>query len=194
MQFLDAEVLSTFIKDSTQKQKNYIGKKIVEFIFILFYKHCIFYTDIHYGNFLVKDKDKLAVIDFGAISKFEPELLSNIKNLHKIMFTDDKIGFYQIVEDLGILTSKTSLESKEYMYSYFKMQFKPFTCDKMFNFSDEYIALTLEKNMDLLKQWELPPGMIHLNRIPYGLYNLLNKLNVTANVTKIVRKLLTEDI
>ena len=82
MEYIDAEGLTSFIENSTQEEKNLIGKYIVEFIFVNFYKHGIFYSDIHYGNFLIKDKQVLYVTDFGCINNIDDILLNNLKNLH----------------------------------------------------------------------------------------------------------------
>lgn len=181
MYFLKGVSLPSFIKKSTQDERNIIGKQIVKFIFTNMYKHSIFYTDIHYGNFLIQNNNKLSVVDFGSIAKIENTLLKQLIYLHKTMYSDDKDTFYKIVTDIGILNENVSEKSKLYMYNYFKLQFLPWISKEEFHFSDEYVLTAMEKNIELMRQWTLPPNMVHFNKVPYGLVHILNKLNITAN-------------
>ena len=136
MEFIEGENLNIFIANSTQEERNNIGKYMVEFIFTNLYKEGIFYSDIHYGNFIVKNKSVLYIMDFGCINDINDELLKNLRDLHISMINDDKELFYSLVENMGIIKNTISDESKEYIYNYFKIQYEPWTSEE-FNFTKE---------------------------------------------------------
>jgi len=183
MKYIDAEDLSVFIETSTQDDRNRIGMYIFEFIFTNFYKHGIFYSDIHYGNFLIKDKNILYVTDFGCINIINDDFLDKILSLHRAIQTQNEDAFYQIVKDIGILKDNISLKSKEYMWEYFKLQYLPWT-EEEFEFTTEWIAKAMYKDPVLMNEWILPQNCVYLNKIPFGLFHILNKLKVKCRFKK----------
>lgn len=190
MYYINADSLNTFILNSTQDERNNIGNYIVEFIFTNMYNNKIFYSDIHYGNFLIKDNKKLYVMDFGCINSINDELLENIKNLHISILDKNIVDFYNIVEKMGIINSKTiSEKSKDYIYYYFNLQFTPLISED-FQFTEEWLTKSVYKETELMKEWQLPPNMVYLNKIPYGLYHILTKLNLKCNFIPFFNKLL----
>ena len=190
MEFIDGESLSEFISNSTLEEKNIIGKRLVEFVFTSLYKDSIFYSDSHYGNFIIKDKSVLYVMDFGCVHKYDQNILNKLKQLHKTMILKDKSSFYEAVTDLHILNDKVVEESKEFMYEYFNNICKPWIVDEEFEFTDEWLDLTTVKNSELIKQWSVPDDIVFLSKIPFSLSYILNKLNVKANFRELFNKLL----
>ena len=117
MKFIDGENLHDFINNSSQEEINYIGLKIMEFIFVSLFKHGLFYNDIHYGNFLIENKNILHVLDFGSINHIEDEVLYNLKLLYKSLYYEDKDMVYLILEELGVLNDTINThEELEFMY------------------------------------------------------------------------------
>ena len=191
MYYIDSEGLPMFIENSTQEQRNLIGKYIVEFVFVNFYKYGIFYSDIHYGNFLIKDKDTLYVTDFGCLNYIDDSLLIKLKKLHICMINENKVSFYDIVADIGIIKDDISYESKEYIYEYFKLQYSPWMQEE-FEFTEEWLTKSVYKNPTLMKEWILPSNCVYLNKIPYGCYHILTKLGLKGNFLSFFKELLGE--
>jgi predicted unusual protein kinase regulating ubiquinone biosynthesis (AarF/ABC1/UbiB family) len=189
MNFVEADSLSYFINNSTQEERNIIGKYIVEFIFINIFKHKIFYSDIHYGNFLIKDNKKLYVMDFGCLNFVDDNMLNNLKLIHKSILNEDIDSFYYSLENLNIIDKNISTESKKYAYEYFKLQYTPWT-NKNFEFTEEWLQKSIYKNVDLMKEWTLPPNMVYLNKIPFGLFHILTKLKLNYDFTSFFKELL----
>ena len=189
MYFIDADSLTYFINNSTQEERNKIGKYIVEFIFINIFKHNIFYSDIHYGNFLIKDNKKLYVMDFGCLNFIKDDMLDNLKLIHKSILNDDVHSFYIAIENLGIIDANISIESKIYSYQYFKLQYTPWT-SKDFEFTEEWLQKSIYKDIDLMKEWNLPSNMVYLNKIPFGLFHILTKLKLKFDFTEFFKELL----
>lgn len=189
MEYIDGQVLNEFIDTSTQDERNHIGRLLVIFIFHNFFKHGIYYSDIHYGNFIVKSKNILYVTDFGCIHYLEKDLLENLINLYNVMLTDNKQEFYNVVEKMGIIKGDISNDSKEYMYYYFKIQFEPWITDE-FEFSKSWLDKALHKNLDYMKEWKLPSNLVYLNKIAYGFYYLCTKLKLKGQFVSIITNII----
>jgi predicted unusual protein kinase regulating ubiquinone biosynthesis (AarF/ABC1/UbiB family) len=185
MHFVKGESLHDFIMDSTQEQKNDIAVKLIKFVFVNIYKNKIFYSDIHYGNFLISEKSVLNVMDFGCLNEVPDSILENFKLINIALRNDDRKMFYEAIYSLGVIDDKVSEESKEYVYEYFKIQYSPWTKKGIFNFSNDFLSKSVNKNTNLMKEWKIPPSMVYLNKIPYGLFHLLNKLNATGDFSVI---------
>ena len=191
MFFVDANSLSYFIDNSTQEERNNIAEHMIRFIFTNIYKHKIFYSDIHYGNFLVKNNEELYAMDFGCLINLDDDLYSNLINLHLSVLEENIDLFYKILEDMKIINKSISEKSKIYIYEYFKLQYTPWISET-FEFNEEWFAKSDYKDTELMKEWSLPPNMVYLNKIPFGLYNILTKLKATGNFKIIFDNLLKE--
>ena len=189
MEFIDGDGIKYFIENSTQEERNHIGFSLIKFIFLNLYKYGIFYSDIHYGNFIIKDKTILYVTDFGCINYIEEELLDKLVTLHGIMISEDEENFYIIVKELGIMKDDISPESKKYMYEYFKLQYMPLSEEK-FEFTEEWLKKSVYKETELMKEWVLPSNMIYFNKICYGMYHLLTKMKVQCKFSNFFKELI----
>ena len=189
MYYVDAESLTSFIENSNQDERNKIGFYIIEFIFTNLYRDGIFYSDIHYGNFLVKDNSILYVMDYGCINDIEDELLNDLKDIHIAIINEDTEKFYSLVEKLGVIDNTITKESKEYIYNYFKLQLEPWTSNT-FEFTEEWLEKAVFKDIDLMKEWNLPSNMVYLNKIIYGLPHVLTKLKLKGSFLPFFKKLL----
>jgi tRNA A-37 threonylcarbamoyl transferase component Bud32 len=169
-----------FIKNSNQDDRNVIGNLLLKFIFESIYKHGLYYSDNHYGNFLVKDSSKLCILDFGCLGRFDLIMIHKIQAIHRSLYLKNQEIFYETMEMIGVITTETSVESREYCYEFFTLQYQPLIEDN-FVFSDEWVDRAGCKNTVLMKEWVLPKNFIYLHKIPYGLYHVLGKLKMTVN-------------
>lgn len=191
MYYIEANNLTYFINNSTQEEKNNIARDIIRFVFTNIYKHKIFYSDIHYGNFLVKNNEELYVIDFGCLINLDNDLHSNLLSLHLSILNENIDVFYTILEKMKIINESISEKSKIYMYEYFKLQYTPLISED-FEFTEDWIKKSDYKDTELMKEWNLPPNIVYLNKIPFGLYNILTKLNAKGNFKIIFDELLKD--
>lgn len=189
MEFIEGDSIKSFIENSTQEESNHIGFSLIKFIFTNLYKYRIFYSDIHYGNFIIKDKTVLYVTDFGCVNYIEEDLIKKLITLHGIMISDDEENFYIMVKELGIMKDNISPESKKYMYEYFKLQYTPLISDE-FEFTEEWLTVSAYKKTELMKEWVLPSNMIYFNKICYGMYHLLTKMKVQCKFSNFFKELI----
>ena len=184
-EFLSGQNLNEFIANSTQESKNKIALDLIKFIFTNIYKNNLFYSDSHYGNIIIQDKDVLSIIDFGCINYLPIDMVASLKKLHKSLKTQNKKLFFKILIELNIINENVSEESKEYAYNYFKIQYTPWIIEEEFEFTDEWKLKSDEKNTLLLSEWKLPSNMVYFNKIPHGLYHILQTLNAKGMFYKI---------
>jgi predicted unusual protein kinase regulating ubiquinone biosynthesis (AarF/ABC1/UbiB family) len=180
MEFIDGDVLNIFLEKSTLEEKNIIGNLIIDFIFTNFFRHRLYYSDIHYGNFIIKNNNILYITDFGCVHNLSEELLNILIELYKTMLTDNKEEFYNVLYKMNILHDKVSEESKKYAYEYFKIQFTPWISEE-FEFSEEWLKKALFKETLYMREWKLPKDYVFLNKIAYNLYYLCTKLKMKGN-------------
>jgi predicted unusual protein kinase regulating ubiquinone biosynthesis (AarF/ABC1/UbiB family) len=180
MHYMKGQSLQDFIANSDQTQRNILGNHLVKFVFENIYKHGILYSDVHYGNFLVRKDCKLGVLDFGCLHYLDKQLLSNLRKLHKSIRDNNQPDFYDIVTDMGIIKPDITEESKTYIYDYFRMQYTPWISPE-FEFTDEWLELSTNKDGKLMKEWVLQPDMVYFNKIPYGSYHIFTKLKLKGN-------------
>ena len=184
MNFVEGKCLREFIENSTQDERNKFGMCVVRFVFENIYKNGILYSDVHYGNLLVKDDSTLCVLDFGCLHKIEENLLNNFRLLHKSILEEDKESFYNIVEDMGIINKDITEKSKKYIYDYFIIQYTPWISEE-FEFTEEWLDMATNKETELMKEWVLPQDMVYFNKIPYGAYHIFTKLKLKGKFKQV---------
>lgn len=184
MYFVKGRCLRDFIDDSTQDERNKFGMCAVKFVFENIYKHGILYSDVHYGNFLVKDDSTLCVLDFGCLHDINDTLLNHVRDLHRSIRIGDKDKFYQTVEDMGIIKKDISKASRKYIYDYFCIQYEPWTSEE-FEFTEKWLDMATDKETNLMKEWTLPQDMVYFNKIPYGMYHILTKLKLKGRFREV---------
>lgn len=190
MKFIDGENLHDFINNSSQEEINYIGLKIMEFIFVSLFKHGLFYNDIHYGNFLIENKNILHVLDFGSINHIEDEVLYNLKLLYKSLYYEDKDMVYLILEELGVLNDTINThEELEFMYKFFITGLEPILNKGKFTFTTEWYSIT-DTHYSYFEKWSVPTNLVYLNKIKIGLFSLLVKMNVSGNFSDLIISLI----
>ena len=188
MNFVNGKSMYEFIENSTQDERNKFGMCVFKFVFENIYKNNILYSDIHYGNFLVKDDYTLSVIDFGCLHKIDKELVDSLIKLHKCILEKNKDSFYDIVESIGIIKKDISHKSKQYLYDYFIIQYTPLISED-FEFTEEWLSQSLYKDIELMKEWIIPDNMVYFNKIPFGAYHVFTKLKLKGNFKEIFDKM-----
>ena len=189
MYYVDGISLKNFVDNSTQEERNLVGYRMINFVFKSLYTHSILYSDCHYGNFLITKDHNVCVLDFGCIHYIDEKLIENMRKIHISLLESNKDFFYELVEEIGIIDKKISVESKEYIYEYFKLQYEPWLSED-FEFNDEWLDICSDKDTDLMKEWKLPDNMVYFNKIPYGFYHILTKMKVKGQFLNIFNSLL----
>ena len=194
MEFVkNGQSMTDFMDTATQEEISFVGNNMIRFMFTNLFKHKLIYTDFHYGNFIIEDKKKVHVLDFGSVHYVDETLHKHLFDLLDSIYMDDEDWFFQVVEKMGIIDldkHDISEESTKYMWDYFRLNMKPWiTVDENFTFTDEWVDQCGVKNMNLMKEWLLPSNVVWLNKFTHGFTHILAKMKVTGNYIDMFRQL-----
>ena len=152
------------------------------------------HADPHPGNFIISREGKLVAVDFGCIKKLPEEFYQPYFELcnSKMMLKSEKS--IAKLKDLQVLLESDTPEEHAFFTEMFTELLgiiaKPFNCD-VFDFGDDayfqQIAAISERFTDSKEYKQLNSNrgskhFIYMNRILYGLYNLLNGLRVKIKI------------
>lgn len=189
-EFMEGSDLSDFILSASQESKNKIAKDMMKFLLTNIYKHNFFYSDLHYGNVIIKN-NRLMVIDFGCLNFFDTDTIKTFIKIHKTLKNEDQEEFINALRDLGVITDKVSQESIDYAYPYFRNIYMPWLVPT-FEFTIEWWEQINYKETKLLSEWVLPPNIIYLNKLPYGFFKIMTILKATGNFAEMVDEIIKE--
>lgn len=192
-EFVEGIDLSTFIKNSTQEERNKIAIDLIRFMFGNIYNHGVFYSDSHYGNIIIKEDNTLSIIDFGCVNYIDKKMLISLKKLHKSLKKQDKEMVINVLKELGILNNEVSQKSLDYAYDYFRLQYTPWIVEKEFQFTQEWFQKADEKDVKLLSEWKLPRNMVYFEKIPWGFHHILTALNAKGLFFEVLNEIFDYD-
>jgi predicted unusual protein kinase regulating ubiquinone biosynthesis (AarF/ABC1/UbiB family) len=187
----NGQSLTEFIKTSTEDEINFFGNQLIRFMFTNLFKHNLIYTDVHYGNFIIQDKTKMVVLDFGNVYYLDKAQQHQLRMLLKSLYNQDKDVFYNTMTEMGIISSDVPIseESRDYMWVYFNLNMKPWISDEGFHFSDEWLEECSHKKVNLLKEWLLPSNIVWLNKLVHGFAHILGTIKVKGCWTPLFKEL-----
>jgi predicted unusual protein kinase regulating ubiquinone biosynthesis (AarF/ABC1/UbiB family) len=156
----------------------------------------MFNADPHPGNYLFQPDGSVTFLDFGCIQPIHGDRLDDARNLHRAALRQDEAAFRRAAA--VILESKGgSYEDAATAYS--RRCFEPVFASP-FRITAEY-ATSLVNEIKTVKDqlWakdksfvQLPAGMLFMNRLQFGFYSVLARLDVAVDYAGVERRFLTE--
>jgi len=89
MEFLDGKKLINF-KNSSQKVRNDLAKKLFMAWYFPFYKYGIIHGDPHLGNYSVDKKNNINLFDYGCVRIFPAKFVKGVIDLYFALKENDK--------------------------------------------------------------------------------------------------------
>ncbi|MDI1450733.1 AarF/ABC1/UbiB kinase family protein [Polyangium sp. 6x1] len=146
----------------------------------------MFNADPHPGNYLFQDDGSIIFLDFGCVQPIVGERLTLARDLHLAALRRDESAFGEIATKI-LLTEGGIYERMAVAYS--RRCFEPIF-GSPFRITRAYAASLVDgiremKNEVLFKKdgnfVQLPPGMLFMNRLQFGFYSVLARLDVTLD-------------
>jgi predicted unusual protein kinase regulating ubiquinone biosynthesis (AarF/ABC1/UbiB family) len=142
----------------------------------------MFNADPHPGNYMFQEDGAIVFIDFGCVQPIEGERLDLARHLHKAAILGDDAAFRRISAKI-LLTEGGAYEKTAVDYS--RLLFEPIFSSP-YRITRSYAASLVEGIKDLKdiaikgdKSFvPLPPGMLFMNRLQFGFYSVLARLDV----------------
>lgn len=155
-----------------------------------------FNADPHPGNFLFQGDGRIAFLDFGCVQMLEPERCEKARALHGAAVRRHEFDFRDAAAAL--------LQSRGGSYervatAYVRRCFEPLFASP-FHMSADYVA-ELVQGIGALKaemfakdkSFVMPPaGMAFMNRLQFGFYSVLARLDVTTDYATVEQRFLRE--
>jgi predicted unusual protein kinase regulating ubiquinone biosynthesis (AarF/ABC1/UbiB family) len=151
-----------------------------------------FNADPHPGNYLFHDDGVVTFLDFGCVQAFAGHYLEHARALHDCALNEDRDRFAHHARLLiGMKPGKLGDASLAYMFRNFAPLF-----DSPWRFTRDYTASLVEDMramghlaMKVPKRefFGLPRDMIFLNRLQFGFYSVLARLDVEVDYADVER-------
>jgi predicted unusual protein kinase regulating ubiquinone biosynthesis (AarF/ABC1/UbiB family) len=155
----------------------------------------MFNADPHPGNYLFQPEGRVVFLDFGCVQPIEGERLRRAIALHRAAGERDEAGFARAAAAiLGTQGGRWEELSIAYSRTCFEPLFRsPFRIDRAFTAS-------LAERLKAMKSEALadetfvtpPPGMVFMNRLQFGFYSVLTRLDVEVDYAGVERPFVEE--
>ena len=179
-----------FLEQADRQQRRFAALVLHDFVFDSMHRFGIFNGDPHPGNYLFEVGGVVTFLDFGCVKYFAPEFLEQVHKLNRAIVERDMGAFDHYVHELGIVLPGASYD-REFTWDFFSYHAAPFAEDRVFEFSRDYVARAGKvMSFSNLKRLNLPPDMLLLNRITFGLNAIFARLGAAINCHRLYRRYL----
>lgn len=197
MDWIEGQHLREWLQTNpSQEIRNRIGQALWDFYHHQVHELRQVHADPHPGNFIVQPDNKLGIIDFGCVKEIPEDFYQGYFSLIRknVMINEEELE--DIFYELQFISPKDTETEKAYFKPFFKKMIdlvgRPFHAEQ-FDFGDNTyfreiftLAETIS-NDKMFKNSRQARGSRHglyVNRTYFGIYNLLNQLQATIQITK----------
>jgi predicted unusual protein kinase regulating ubiquinone biosynthesis (AarF/ABC1/UbiB family) len=178
------------------EEKNLAAETLFRFSFGAIYQIHAFNGDPHPGNYLFNKGGKVTFLDFGLVKRFDPAETKLFEDLIiEMVINRDTQAFRALVEDTGILAKNAPFDNK-LIQDYFSYYYRYVMNDEPTMIDADYAAGGVAHLFDmkgpygeLMKQLNVPPSFVVVQRITLGLMGLFAQLEAQANWQAIAKEL-----
>ena len=184
----------TFNATADQRRKNAAAEIIWDVAFTSLFRHLFFNCDPHPGNYLF-DGDQVVFLDFGCVRPFEPAFVRDWKGMIRAVLERDRDGFEDRVLKVGLVGNRAGFDF-DYHFKMLQYLYRPMLHPGPYRFTEEYIKrsfhVLLANNPNRFKL-RLPPELVFVNRLQWGLYSLLATMNAEVDWRRLTLRVLYEE-
>jgi predicted unusual protein kinase regulating ubiquinone biosynthesis (AarF/ABC1/UbiB family) len=174
-------------------ERQRLGEIIFRYAFGSIYRHRLFNGDPHPGNYVVLGDGAVGFVDYGCVAEFTPEMIAGFVRVIHALLSGDHEGWRAAVEDIGILRRDAPFTTEqlwEHMHWYWAPILEPEV-----TFTPELAGEMIRRNTQttgeggrINKYCNVPPGMVFLTRINFGLAGVLSELRTRGPWRDIIRE------
>ena len=177
-------------------ERNLAAETLFRFSFGAIYQLHAFNGDPHPGNYLFNKGGKVTFLDFGLVKRFDPAETKLFEDLIiEMVINRDTVAFRKLVEDSGILAPNAPFDN-DLIQDYFSYYYRYVMNDAVTIIDADYAAGGVAHLFDmkgpyggLMKQLNVPPSFVVVQRITLGLMGLFAQLEAEANWQAIAKEL-----
>jgi predicted unusual protein kinase regulating ubiquinone biosynthesis (AarF/ABC1/UbiB family) len=177
-----AELLATAGPDEKQRA----AEILFRFAEGSIWHHGVFNGDPHPGNYRFLPDGTVTFLDFGLVKRWSPGELQSLSPILDAILRDDPEATERALVDAGFLSVRHGLTASR-IYEYVRTPYLPFQNDD-FTYTPEHVASTIQTMIDLngefgdvIRQLNMPPSYVILDRVVWGVSALLGRLGARGN-------------
>ncbi len=156
-----------------------------------------FNADPHPGNYIFHDDARITFLDYGCVQRIEPAALAGARAMHEAATRKDEPAFTTRVSSMiGAKPGPLEDAARAYIRRCFEPIFaSPFRITRPYTAS--LVASTkglagVARNVKNDELFTMPPEMLFMNRLQFGFYSVLARLDVEVDYAEIERAIHTE--
>ncbi|MCL4753716.1 MAG: AarF/ABC1/UbiB kinase family protein [Myxococcales bacterium] len=155
-----------------------------------------FNADPHPGNYLFRDGGSIWFLDFGCVQPIEPARRAAALKLHLVALAGDSGAFPAAAS--AVIGSRAG-PYEDAAVAYTRRCFAPLF-EAPYHITRGYVASLVDDARDMKRHLfskdsgfvQMPPGMVLINRLQFGFYSVLARLDVSVDYARIERDFLGE--
>jgi predicted unusual protein kinase regulating ubiquinone biosynthesis (AarF/ABC1/UbiB family) len=177
----DGLTFENFCASASQQARDRAGCALYEFYVGSVYRFGLFNGDPHPGNLLFRDDGSLIVLDYGCVKEFRPQLVRALAALSRAVRADDPRAIRHALVELG------AAEPDEKAYAVTRQLLRGFFGPVLIpgpHRVESGLSLDLReilKDKLAVARMRLPPKLLFLFRIRFGLHSELTRLKSVAD-------------
>lgn len=146
----------------------------------------LFNADPHPGNYIFQPDGCVAFLDFGCVQPIEGERRLCAARMHHAAHNGDRAAFHQAAREmLHLRGGRYETQALSYVDDCFRTLFEsPFHITRAYSASlvDGFKQMILEFRKGAADAFvPLPPGILFINRLQFGFYSVLARLDAPAD-------------
>lgn len=182
--------LDQFIADSDDEHRQRVAEIIFRYAFGSIGRFRLFNGDPHPGNYIIEDAGNgraplVAFLDYGSVKLFSRERFAQMQEVDQAVLDGELDRFVEAMRVAGFIPPNVDVD-EPLLFDWFRLFMRPVLDEQPFTFTPEYAAEVLRTTTDLrspyrevLRQLNLPPDYLLLNRIQWGINSVLARLHAT---------------
>ncbi len=192
-EFVEGETLEQAAGASEVLRRNY-AETLWRFVFKGYLVGGVFNADPHPGNYLFHPDGGVTFLDFGCVQPLGDNQLLRSRRVHHAALAGDEREFARrIIELLGLRGGNY----QRLALAYTRHCFEPLFCSP-FHLTRAYVAELVQQIQQLKKAMlskdksfvPLPPNMVFMNRLQFGFYSVLARLEVRVDYRNVEKSFL----
>lgn len=191
-EFVSGKHLEDILAEPEETRRHY-AETLWRFVFKGNLVMGMFNADPHPGNYLFQGDGRVAFLDFGCVQPLHD--IDKARRLHRNAIERNEAGFREAAIDLlrtrgGVYEAFALDYSRKCFEPLFGSPFRmtrEYTVDLVHALRDMKRDIMFPKDKSFV---QMPPGMLFMNRLQFGFYSVLARLNVAVDYAAIEREFL----
>jgi predicted unusual protein kinase regulating ubiquinone biosynthesis (AarF/ABC1/UbiB family) len=184
-EYIEGVDLFSWLKTNpTKKQKELVANEIFHIFIKSIFELKQIQADPNPANYLITKENKVALIDFGCVKKFDEDFIAEFINIMRIYTLDDREKILQAYKEIELISDKANVSDAVYqgILRFNRWAVKPILSDS-FVFTKEYLDVGVEfTDFFTKKPFKVVRDYIFLDRTMHGLWSLFEQMGVDIDM------------